>query len=540
MATIHQRLKHKSSNAKIYEYFVFLPNNLTDISSISSNDNDPKFRDAVAAKNTGNACFENDQYEDAILHYNKAIDILEGMDSKSCAVLLGVCYQNRATAHASQKNFAEAISDASKAVELNEHYSKAYYRRAMCYYVQKRYYRALQDIMQACVLERFRNKLYINTAVEIVAEIDKDPETIQWRKAYDEMDAASLFCDLCLNRHMRFVKNCGVFEPISVPVPDNPKSQPWTGFIRAMVGIKNLNIPEIMAGCDEEIVSKGKYLAQSYILQAYMSSVVIQSPATVNDDLQRDMQRMNDIISDVTIPETVKDQAKFCRANLNNRNGRFIEADRDLKSLEDQYGNTGLFNVIKSCALFQFALRDESFFKSLEKCAKILPDVYELQFQLIRAKSNYISDELASLAFMMRSLENLIKRFPLELTPKILLIGFYIELDVNKASRMLRQVRKDFPNRLGEMISLYGQLQPTHPSCVGYYKQAIRAHKDDPNSFEGLLEYFDTTTFEYAKAIEVCTKAMFNFLKKDDFKIMFERRQQLLKKIIHYKFWDKL
>lgn len=354
------------------------------------------------------------------------------------------------------------------------------------------------------------------------------------------MDAASLYCDHCLKQHMLFVKRCGVFDPISVPIPDQPENQPWTGYIRAMAGIKELNIPEIMAGCDEEIASNGEYLAQSYILKAYMNSVVIQSPTTLTDDLRHDMQHMNDIISDATLPEAVTHQAKLCRANLHNRKGEFAEANRDLQSLKEQYGNTGLFHVIKSSALFQYALKNEDFIDSLATCSEFLPNVYELQFQVVYAKSNSIVDQLASTTFMMCSLEELIKRFPLELTPRLLLIGFYIELDVNKASGLLEQARQDFPNRLEEMTSLYGLLKPKQPSCVDYFRRAIRAHKDDPNSFEGLLNYFGSTTYEYAKAVEVSTKALFNFLKEDDFKDMFEHRQQLLKRIIRQNFWDKL
>lgn len=174
MDNIKQRcLKQKSINANTSEYFVFLPNNLTDINSVSAINANPIFRDAIASKNAGNASFEDEQYDEAICHYNIAIDIFEQMNTKSCASALGVCYQNRATANAFKENYVDAISDASKAIELNEHYSKAYYRRAMCYYAQKKYYRALQDIAQACVLERFKNALYINTSVEIIAAIGK-------------------------------------------------------------------------------------------------------------------------------------------------------------------------------------------------------------------------------------------------------------------------------------------------------------------------------------------------------------------------------
>lgn len=173
MENIGQRLKQKSAKANKSEYFVFLPNNLTDISTINANPVDPVFQRAIAAKNEGNLNFEKERYDDAIRDYDRAITIFEEMDSELCATALSVCYQNRATAKACKKNCISAISDVSKAIKLNEHYSKAYYRRAMCYKDQKKFYLALQDIMQACVLERFKNLHYISAAIKIVAEIGK-------------------------------------------------------------------------------------------------------------------------------------------------------------------------------------------------------------------------------------------------------------------------------------------------------------------------------------------------------------------------------
>lgn len=159
-------LKPKSTRAYESEHFVFLPNNLTDFSSVSDINANPTFRDAIAAKNTG-------LYTRAILLYSRAIGILEKTNTTSRASALSVCYENRATVHALKENYVGAIRDASKAIELNEHNSRAYYRRAQCYYEQMKYFRSLQDIMQACVLERFGNAQYIAMAVEIVAEIGR-------------------------------------------------------------------------------------------------------------------------------------------------------------------------------------------------------------------------------------------------------------------------------------------------------------------------------------------------------------------------------
>lgn len=353
------------------------------------------------------------------------------------------------------------------------------------------------------------------------------------------MDIASMSCDDCTKQQMEFVQKCGIFDAISVPIPENQPVK--TGFMRAMAGINDLNKDEIMAGCDEEISSKGKFLAQSYILMTYMKSVVIQSPKTIDEDVRQGIQRMNAIILDATIPEKIKHQAIFCRANLYNRRYEFFEACRDLDSLEDQYGSTGLFHVIKSCALYQMALENEDFHESLEKCAEVLPDLYEIHFQAMYAKAKAIQNSSKKFFFMISSLERLIKRFPLELPPRMFLITLYIEMDDTRtATRLLEQTKKDFPERLEDFISLYGRLRPKNPSCVDHFKRGIRAHKDDPNSFTGLLEYFSSTSHEYAKAIEVSTKALASFLKIDDFQEMFEHRQQLIKKIIRQKFWDKL
>lgn len=365
---------------------------------------------------------------------------------------------------------------------------------------------------------------------------EKEPSIIQWRRAYDEMDAESLFCDHCLKQQLIFVKKCGIFDPITVPIPTENKS--LTGYVRAMAGVKELNIDEIMAGCEEEIMSNGIYIPQSYILKAYMNSVVIRSPSTLKEWPQ-DMKHMDAIVSSST-NENLKHQAKLCRANLYNSRGQYRDADLDLKSLEKQYGSTGHFHVIKSGAVFQFALNNVNFLEPLVECARLLPGVYELQFQVVYAKSKSMTDPDSSIMFMIYSLEKLIQRFPSELSPRMLLISLYNELDITKATNVLKQVRKDLPNRLNEMISMYGLLKPKHPSCVNYFKQSLRANKDDPNSYTGLINYFVSSTHEYGKAIEVCTKALSNFQQKDDFQEIFERRQHLLKKIIRQNFWDKL
>lgn len=159
MDNFNDALKEKSVHANKLEFFVFLPNELNQITS--DNHGNKSLNDAIAAKAEGNIHFQNKQYDDAIRMYDLAIERYEGSENVR-NLELAVCYQNRASAKMYMKDLDDSISDASKAIEFNEHYAKAYYRRAMIYNEQRRYYRALQDIVQACILERFTNKTYNN------------------------------------------------------------------------------------------------------------------------------------------------------------------------------------------------------------------------------------------------------------------------------------------------------------------------------------------------------------------------------------------
>lgn len=172
MDTLNEALKEKSINADKLEFFVFLPNDLNQIKSENDTKKNNNFADAVAAKDKGNVYFQKRQYDVAIEMYSSAIEKFENNET-SCNLELAACYQNRAAAQIYMKQYGNSISDATKAIELNDHYSKAYFRRAKAYHEQKKYYRALQDTVQASILERFRNKTYTDMIGVLLTQIGK-------------------------------------------------------------------------------------------------------------------------------------------------------------------------------------------------------------------------------------------------------------------------------------------------------------------------------------------------------------------------------
>lgn len=76
-------------------------------------------------------------------HYNNAIDLYSKAIEKNpnSAVL----YANRSIANLRLENFGYALIDASKAIDLDRGYTKAYYRRAAAYMSLGKYKLALKD-----------------------------------------------------------------------------------------------------------------------------------------------------------------------------------------------------------------------------------------------------------------------------------------------------------------------------------------------------------------------------------------------------------
>ncbi|XP_037033876.1 mitochondrial import receptor subunit TOM70-like [Bradysia coprophila] len=528
-------LKEKSVHANKSEFFVFLPNELNQIPS--DNRGIRRLIDANAAKQEGNIHFQNKRYGDAVRMYDEAIERLEkGEDVHSLE--LAVCYQNRSAAQMLMKNLDKSITDASKAIELNEHYAKAYYRRAMAYNEQRKYYRALQDVVQACILERFTNTTYNNMVGSLLTRIDSTPSDVQWKLAYFETEADELHCDHCQGNQVKFLINCGILEPLTVPIPNN---QPRVGYIKAMVGLKEQNVDKIIAGCTEEETTKGTYLAESFILRAYMNAVAISSPSNISREYRKDLQRLNELIRNEKTPENIKFNALLCRANMYNRQQNFKDAQSELNALDKKHKNNRLVYIIKSGALMMLAHGKPEYLPMLSKCCLLNPNVFDLHMQLALSELANPAKAMSPMTNPFARFEQLIARFPNELEPRLCLAGMYAKLnDSQKAKKILRKAEKDFPNRKIEMSSVNGMLRPTHSSCVAYFKRSLEINKDDPSSLKGLLDYYNSTTHEYGKAIEVCTRALGSFLQVTDFQTIFELRHALLKRIVQQKYWNRL
>ncbi|GAB1860114.1 Tetratricopeptide repeat protein 1 [Camponotus japonicus] len=98
--------------------------------------------EAEGLKQTGNDLFKNGEYVSAISQYTQALRICPLAYSKERSIL----HANRAAAKAKcQTEKDSAISDCTKAIELNSAYVKAYIRRAQLYEETNKLDEALED-----------------------------------------------------------------------------------------------------------------------------------------------------------------------------------------------------------------------------------------------------------------------------------------------------------------------------------------------------------------------------------------------------------
>lgn len=128
---------------------------------------------AKSLKDIGNKHFAAKEFELAINHYTKAIELGESLHPPMKPEEIAIFYQNRAAANESLENFDNVLEDCSKAIEKNKHYTKAYRRRANAYSKMENYDKAMVDAFSTNLLEKFQNQIDMAMTEAIVQSSSK-------------------------------------------------------------------------------------------------------------------------------------------------------------------------------------------------------------------------------------------------------------------------------------------------------------------------------------------------------------------------------
>ncbi|MBN3297808.1 UN45B protein, partial [Amia calva] len=120
--------------------------------------------DPIELKDEGNKHFQASEYDKAAESYTKAIQLCK--DKKVLAIL----YRNRAACYLKKENYAQAATDASKAIDVDASDIKALYRRCQALEKLGKLDQAFKDVQRCATIEP-KNKTFLDTLRRLGAEI---------------------------------------------------------------------------------------------------------------------------------------------------------------------------------------------------------------------------------------------------------------------------------------------------------------------------------------------------------------------------------
>ena len=95
-------------------------------------------QEANNEKIKGNELMKTKEYDEAIKHYTKSINLDEFEPTT---------FANRALAYIKNTEYGKGLDDCNRAIDLKNDYIKAYYRRGICYTGLKKFQEGLQDFL---------------------------------------------------------------------------------------------------------------------------------------------------------------------------------------------------------------------------------------------------------------------------------------------------------------------------------------------------------------------------------------------------------
>lgn len=117
--------------------------------TLSESEKETLREEAEKLKNQGNDFFKKGDYAEAVSMYTQGLQTCPLAYNKERSIL----YANRAAAKAKLLEKEPAISDCTKAVELNPDYVKAYVRRAQLYEETEKFDEALEDFKKVLTFD---------------------------------------------------------------------------------------------------------------------------------------------------------------------------------------------------------------------------------------------------------------------------------------------------------------------------------------------------------------------------------------------------
>ncbi|CRK86326.1 CLUMA_CG000014, isoform A [Clunio marinus] len=266
------------------------------------------FEQAVKHKESGNECFKNGKYDEAIKFYNQAIDVCP----KDKDIDLSQFYQNRAAAYEQLKKWTSVEQDCTKALELNPRYIKALHRRCRAYENLKQLELCLEDVTAVAILEGFQN----NNSLIFADRILKDLGMKHAKEAMLTKEPVEPSKHFVVNYFKSFSQ-----DPVHKVVVTSSEPK---GFVRAIKAFKDANYNEVINACTEEIETcedDSEYKLEAILLRGTFYLLSGQYELSLKD--------LNTIIKNKEADAKLRSNALTKRASLH------MQTDEKNLSFED-------------------------------------------------------------------------------------------------------------------------------------------------------------------------------------------------------------
>lgn len=259
-------------------------------------------------KQTGNHNFSNKNYDVAIEHYTKAIQLAQDVEPPIKPDDLAIFYQNRAACNEALGKHELVVEDCDRAIELKKTYIKAYLRRAKAFDKLKNYDKAMVDAFSANLLEKFQNQNSILLSENIVKASSKvkaaeammshkhDWPSNQTIKAY-----FSAFTQDPIKQHLQnnniksYDQLQGLYDEASKPENDN---DPFHLLVLGSCLSLMSNMSKAQE-CFDKLLDMGDDVCSAKIKANALikkSAVVISDPSTAMSNVEKELEIVNKLL----------------------------------------------------------------------------------------------------------------------------------------------------------------------------------------------------------------------------------------------------
>lgn len=183
------------------------------------------------------------RYDDALVDYGKAIDVVKSLNDPSTDDDLANLYCNEALLHKVLGHYDDALNTINMALQSNPNYINAYKTRAEIYSAQKKYDKARIDYMNAIGLENDKKNisdLYLNSSIMAMDMLDYKSSLDDLNKAieFDPSDGMNYWYRAIIYRYEKkyaqAIKECDI--AIDLYKTD---SSSLSGFYRLRASLKD-------------------------------------------------------------------------------------------------------------------------------------------------------------------------------------------------------------------------------------------------------------------------------------------------------------